>query len=56
MVMGSGDNSLITWPVVPPPVLYLIHYVFEWKHSGAWRFNPSTTWGDKRPLAFTGEK
>ena len=53
--MGSGDNSIITWPLVPPPVRYLVHYIFEWKYAGAWRFNPSTSWGDKRPLAFTGK-
>ncbi|PVH69719.1 hypothetical protein DL98DRAFT_505367, partial [Cadophora sp. DSE1049] len=53
MVLGSGDNSLIHWPRVPAPVPYLVHYIFEWKYSGAWRFSPSTTWGNRRPLAFT---
>lgn len=55
MVMGSTDRSIINWPVVPAPVMYLVHYVFEWKYAGAWRFSPSTSWGKKRQLAFTGK-
>ncbi|KAM6478282.1 hypothetical protein HDV62DRAFT_394350 [Trichoderma sp. SZMC 28011] len=58
IVFGSSDGAFEgagDWPEVPGPVRLLVHYWFERKHQGAWRFSPSTTWGVKRPLAFTGD-
>ncbi|KAL7945351.1 hypothetical protein V8C42DRAFT_322883 [Trichoderma barbatum] len=57
IVFGSSDGEFEgagDWPEVPGIVRILVHYYFERKHRGAWRFSPSTTWGVKRPLAFTG--
>ena len=54
--MGSRDvtfeNGMHTWPPVPFFVPYIVHYYFERRHSGAWRFGPSDTYGKPRKLAF----
>ncbi|EHK20680.1 uncharacterized protein TRIVIDRAFT_192611 [Trichoderma virens Gv29-8] len=58
IVLGSSDREFEgagDWPEVPGVVRILVHYYFERKHRGAWRFSPSTTWGNKRPLTFTGD-
>ncbi|CZR51055.1 uncharacterized protein PAC_00930 [Phialocephala subalpina] len=52
IVLGSGDGE---WPIVPAIAKYVVHYWFERKYQGAWRFSPCTTWGEPRPLLFTGE-
>lgn len=46
IVLGSSDRSYeegFDWPEVPGPVRALVHYWFERKYQGAWRFCPSTT-------------
>ncbi|KAE9381189.1 hypothetical protein N431DRAFT_392151 [Stipitochalara longipes BDJ] len=56
IVLGSADSSYeegFEWPEVPGPIKVVIHYWFERKYQGAWRFCPSTTWGERRPLIFT---
>ncbi|KAH8770313.1 hypothetical protein BGZ57DRAFT_1017042 [Hyaloscypha finlandica] len=56
IVFGSSDNSYeegFEWPEVPGPIRALVHYWFERKYQGVWRFCPSTTWGERRPLMFT---
>lgn len=53
--MGSSDAEFEggpLWPAVPPPVRYLIHYVFERKYRSVWRFSPSDTWGKRQVVAF----
>lgn len=54
--MGSRDvtfeHGMHTWPPVPFFVPYLVHYFFERRHRGAWRFSPSDTYGRPRKLAF----
>jgi len=58
IVFGTGDFTFEggkNWPEVPFFVRYLVHYWFERKYQGVWRFSPSTTWGEKRALLFTGE-
>lgn len=55
IVLGTGDSSYeegFEWPVIPGFLRYVVHYWFERKWSGVWRFSPSTTWGEKRALAF----
>ncbi|KAE8448339.1 hypothetical protein EG329_009583 [Mollisiaceae sp. DMI_Dod_QoI] len=52
IVLGSGDAS---WPEVPNFLKYVVHYWFERKYQGAWRFSPCTTWGERRPLLFTSD-
>lgn len=59
IVMGTHDatyEEAFAWPVLPFFVRYLVHYWFERKYQGAWRFNPSTTWGEPKPLLFTEKK
>jgi hypothetical protein len=59
IVFGSSDASYeegFTWPEAPAPIRYVVHYFFERKYQGAWRFSPSTTWGERRPLLFTGKE
>lgn len=53
-MFGTGDVDYDNeeWPVVPGFVRYLVHYWFERKYQGSWRFSPSTTWGVRRPLLF----
>ncbi|KUJ22653.1 uncharacterized protein LY89DRAFT_680770 [Mollisia scopiformis] len=58
MVLGSTDRTYEKgpmWPPVPDFLKYVVHYWFERKYQGAWRFSPSTTWGEKRPLLCLGE-
>lgn len=58
MVFGSADRDFEDagdWPPVPGFIRMLVHYYFERKHRGVWRFLPSTTWGVRRPLEFTGD-
>jgi len=57
LVFGTADRTFENedWPEVPMPVRYLVHYWFERKHRGVWRFSPSTTFGEPRPLTFGGE-
>lgn len=54
--MGSRDNTfengMQTWPPVPFLVLYIVHYYFERRHRGLWRFGPSMTFGMPRRSAF----
>jgi hypothetical protein len=55
IVCGSHDNTFeggYRWPQIPWFVNTLVHYVFERKYQGAWRFNPSDAWGTPRPLLF----
>ncbi|KAG4424775.1 hypothetical protein IFR04_002123 [Cadophora malorum] len=56
MVLGTCDAGYeggCVWPGLPGPVMSLVHYWFERKYKGVWRFSPCSTWGEKRPLAFT---
>ncbi|PMD19715.1 hypothetical protein NA56DRAFT_197819 [Hyaloscypha hepaticicola] len=58
IVLGSSDVNYeggLDWPEVPGPIKALVYYWFERKYKGAWRFCPSTTWGERRQLLFTGK-
>jgi len=58
MVLGTADGSYeegFQWPELPGIIKSLVHHWFERKYRGAWRFSPSTTWGEKRPLMFTAK-
>ncbi|KAH6709126.1 hypothetical protein DL95DRAFT_435627 [Leptodontidium sp. 2 PMI_412] len=58
MVFGNCDRAYedgCVWPEIPGFVLSLVHYWFERKYRGVWRFSPCSTWGEKRPLAFTAK-
>jgi hypothetical protein len=56
LVMGSRDvtyeGGIHHWPPIPFFVPYLVHWYFERKHAGAWRFSPSDTFGRPRALKF----
>lgn len=55
LVMGCADRAYEggnNFPNAPWFAVYVIHYWMERKHSSVWRFNPSTTWGDRRSLYF----
>jgi hypothetical protein len=55
LVMGCADRAYEggnNFPDAPWFAFYVIHYWMERKHSSVWRFNPSTTWGDRRPFYF----
>ncbi|GLA33272.1 hypothetical protein AnigIFM63309_000095 [Aspergillus niger] len=55
MVLGLRDITFEggnQWPTMPPFSTHFVHYLFARKHAGAWRFLPSDTWGNPRPLAF----
>jgi hypothetical protein len=55
IVMGCSDKTHEggnTFPSVPFFVPYLVHYHFERKYRGSWRFNPCTTRSKPRPLVF----
>jgi hypothetical protein len=58
-VFGTADRTfeggIHDFPSVPFFVPYVIHYVFERKHRGAWRYNPSDAWRDPKELAFKGD-
>ncbi|KAL2072668.1 hypothetical protein VTL71DRAFT_12011 [Oculimacula yallundae] len=58
IVLGTVDVSYeggCLWPELPGPVKSLVHYWYERKHQGVWRFSPCSTWGEKRPLSFTAK-
>ncbi|KAH8799069.1 hypothetical protein F5884DRAFT_869636 [Xylogone sp. PMI_703] len=58
IVFGTSDNEFPgagEWPEVPAFIRMITHYLLERKHQSVWRFNPSTTWGTKRPLHFVKE-
>ncbi len=56
LVFGTADRSfeggMHDFPSVPFFVPYVIHYAFGRKYHGAWRFNPTTAWRDRRELAY----
>jgi len=55
IVMGCSDKSFEggnTFPEAPFFVPYVIHYYFERKYKGSWRFNPCTAWSQPRLLVF----
>jgi hemerythrin-like domain-containing protein len=56
LVFGTLDKTFEGgnfWPEeVPFFVFPLVHYWYEKKHQGVWRFNPCTTYREKRPLMF----
>jgi len=58
LVFGTADRNyeggMHNFPAVPFFVPYVIHYVFSAKHRGVWQYNPCTSWGDRKELAFNG--
>ncbi|KAK4502732.1 hypothetical protein PRZ48_006158 [Zasmidium cellare] len=60
LVFGTSDRGfeggMHNFPPVPLFVPYVIHYVLERRYRGAWRFNPCTSWRDRRELPYTGER
>ncbi|PWI64553.1 hypothetical protein PCL_09566 [Purpureocillium lilacinum] len=46
------DGQNIPFPPVPFFVPYIIKLFFEPRHAGSWRFNPSDSFGQPRPLRF----
>mgnify|MGYP003636511221 CR=1 FL=1 len=46
MVLGTCDAGYeggCVWPGLPGPVMSLVHYWFERKYKGVWRFSPCST-------------
>jgi hypothetical protein len=59
MVLGLCDRTFEggnNWPVLPTGATYIVHYILGGRHRGAWRFLPSDSWRNPRPLQFLGEK
>ncbi|CZT04722.1 uncharacterized protein RAG0_11084 [Rhynchosporium agropyri] len=58
IVLGTTDigyEGNCVWPELPGFVKSLVHYWYERKYQGVWRFSPCSTWGEKRPLTFTAK-
>ncbi|KAJ3543420.1 hypothetical protein NM208_g3588 [Fusarium decemcellulare] len=45
------DGQVESFPQIPYFVLWIAKLFFEPRHAGAWRFNPSTTFGQPRACA-----
>jgi len=62
LFLGCADRSFVLdgqvrpFPPAPFFVPYLIKFVFEPRHSGAWRFNPCDSFSRPRPLQFLNPK
>ncbi|KAF2164693.1 hypothetical protein M409DRAFT_25086 [Zasmidium cellare ATCC 36951] len=60
LVFGTADRSfeggVHNFPPVPFFIPYIMHYVLERRHRGAWRFNPCTSWRERRELPYTGTR
>ncbi|TIA32461.1 hypothetical protein D6C78_08215, partial [Aureobasidium pullulans] len=56
LVFGTADRKyeggIHNFPAVPFFVPYIINYVFGMRYRGVWRFNPCTSWRDRRELAY----
>ena len=55
MVLGLCDKTFQggnDWPVMPIGSAYIVHYLFGRKHRGAWKFLPSDTFRQPRPLPY----
>jgi hypothetical protein len=55
MVLGLRDITFEggnQWPTLPPQSNKIVQNLLARKHAGAWRFLPSDTWGNPRPLKF----
>ncbi|KAN0074130.1 hypothetical protein V8E54_008067 [Elaphomyces granulatus] len=46
------DGQVMPFPPFPFFVPYIIKFIFEPRHSGAWRFNPCDSFSQPRPLRF----
>lgn len=47
----EGGNN---WPEMPWVGPWFVHYLMGRKHAGAWRFLPSDSWRNPRPLKYLG--
>ena len=59
MVLGLCDKTFQggnSWPAMPMGSAYIVHYLLGSKHRGAWKFLPSDTFRQPRPLPYLGDK
>ncbi|KAI5239198.1 hypothetical protein E4T43_06968 [Aureobasidium subglaciale] len=56
LVFGTADRSfeggIHDFPAVPFFVPYVINYIFGMRYHSVWRFNPCTSWRDRRELPY----
>jgi hemerythrin-like domain-containing protein len=58
MVLGLCDRTFQggkEWPRMPAVSVYVVHYLFGWRHRRAWKFLPCDTFRNPRPLYRAGE-